>query len=452
MSHAIRTLLVSAWVLTCLACANGPVPPTKEAVDPNNLASVLPVEPDANIIIISFDALRADALGIYGYPLDTSPNIDRFAQGAVVFDRAYSAAPVTPTSFAAAFTARWPFRSFQKWNLIPSPTLAGALTESGYKTAALINNSQVADERNFGQGFVDFRFFNAIPDEEALELGSSWLVDHRDEKLFLWLHFLSPHSPYEVRPQSAQFYDPDYEGPYKTHTTARFETDDPKEIARIRSLYDGEIFYVDQLFGQLMDVLESQGLLENSIVVLTADHGEEFYERGGFQHRYLFEETVRIPMIVHHPRLEQGLRTQTLYSNVDLWPTLAAMVGARPPEDADGRNLLAPADPERAISSVAMTDGRYRGINLLKGNEKLILDCIPEMQVQLYDLNGDPSETVDLAEEQPGKVRNLLHVLRLIGGVEDPCKAIEEALAGQDPTAGLSPETVESLRALGYLQ
>lgn len=455
MTSLARLLSAAFLILTCLACQ-----PTEQATSesmpenegPVELATALPPLADANIIVVSFDALRADALGVYGYGRDTSPNIDRWAEQAVVFDHAYSAAPVTPTSFAAAFTAQLPFRTFKEWNLVPTRTLAGALSDAGYTSVGMINNSQITEERHFDQGFSELQAFDAISDDEMLERGTRWLIENRDERFFLWLHFLSPHSPYDYRAQSSQFYDSNYSGEFKTTSTSKFETEDPTEVQRIRDLYDGEVYYADQLFGQLRDFLQEQGLLDSSILILTADHGEEFKERGGFQHRYLYEETVRIPLIIQHPQTDGGVRSQTFYSNVDLWPTLAAMVGATPPETSDGWNLLQPTQVDRAFVSVAMTDRKYRGMNLRQGDEKLILTCIPEMRAELYNLADDPEERHDLATGETGRVRDLLQMLRLISGADEPCQAIEDALAGKDQTEGLSPETIEGLRALGYIQ
>ncbi len=455
MTPLARRLSAAVLTLTCLACQSpeeAPSAPTPRNDGPVELATALPPVADANIIIVSFDALRADALGVYGYDRGTSPNIDQWAQQAVVFERAYSAAPVTPTSFAAAFTAQLPFRTFKKWNLVAGPTLAGSLSDAGYLSVGMINNSQVTEERHFDQGFSALQTFDAISDDEMLERGTRWLIENRHQRFFLWLHFLSPHSPYDYRAKSSQFYDATYSGAYQTTSTSKFETEDPTEAQRIRDLYDGEVFYADYLFGQLRDFLQEQGLLENSILILTADHGEEFKERGTFQHRYLYEETVRIPLIIQHPRTTGGGRSQTFFSNLDLWPTLAAMVGAKPPETSDGWNLLQPTDLDRAFVSVAMTDQNYRGMNLRQGDEKLILTCIPEMQAELYNLAEDPEERNDLANTDSSRVRDLLQMLRLISGADEPCQAIEDALAGKDQTEGLSPETIEGLRALGYIQ
>ena len=461
-AKACSAITFSVTVFSFIAAILGSIgcrPPEEQAAVPTpdsgpvvDLAAVLPPAPEANIIIVSFDALRADALGIYGYDRGTSPNIDRWAEQALVFDRAYSAAPVTPTSFAAAFTSQLPFRTFKEWNLVPSKTLAESLSTAGYRTSALINNSQVTEERGFHQGFTDYEVFDAISDDEVLERGIRWLVEHQQERFFLWLHFLSPHSPYEYRARSGKFYDPAYKGQFQTTTGSRFETEDAAEAQRIRNLYDGEIYYADDLFGELLEFLEEQGLLETSILVLTADHGEEFKERGSFQHRYLHEETVRIPLIVAHPRASRSGRTETFYSNVDLWPTLAALVEAQPPETSDGWNLLQPSEAARAFASIAMTDQSYRGMNLRKGNDKLILTCVPEVRTELYDLAQDPGEINDLATTQEGHVRDLLQMLRLVTGAADPCRAIEDALAGVEQTEGLAPETIESLRALGYIQ
>ena len=121
-----------------------------------------------------------------------------------------------------------------------------------------------------------------------------WLGENRQEKLFAWIHFISPHSPYDYRELAAHLYDESYEGDFLKTTGGKFDTDKPQDLQRIRDLYDGEVFYADALFGRLIAGLRERGLLDSSVIVVTSDHGEEFKEHGGFQHDRLTEEHVRI--------------------------------------------------------------------------------------------------------------------------------------------------------------
>jgi len=400
-------------------------------------------------VVVSFDALRADALGAYGYPKATSPRIDEFAGRSLVFDRAYSVAPVTPTSFAAAFTGQLPHRVFRGWKLEPVQTISQIFSEQGYRTAAFMNNAQVTTERNFDRGFHHFTY-DAADDPEVLSSALAWLSENGDGKFFLWMHFLSPHAPYSVRDMASHLYDPEYQGQFQETTKGKFETDEPAEIERIRSLYDGEVFWADHLFGELLDQLEATGVLGRSLLVLTADHGEEFKERGGFQHKFLNEETIRIPLIIHHPKVSKGRRTDMLARNLDLLPTLAATLALPELEGLDGRNLMKVDDSADLVISEAMTDPAYRGVALIEGDRKLILTCYPEHRLELYDLVADPGEGHDLAEVEHDDVDRLRKRLLDTFGAA-PCDEIHTAMRRHPATRDLSRETIEKLRAIGYV-
>ncbi len=154
-------LLVVLFSISVIACSD------RRTEDNHSLAVHLPLDPELNVLIVSFDALRADALGLYGYTRPTSPRLDEFAQSALVFERAHTAAPVTPTSFAAAFTGQLPFRVFYGWNLIDTDTIAGVFAAANRRTFALINNTQLVAERNFQQGFQRYDVVH-LPDEDVL--------------------------------------------------------------------------------------------------------------------------------------------------------------------------------------------------------------------------------------------------------------------------------------------
>jgi arylsulfatase A-like enzyme len=416
----------------------------------SSLAGQLPVDEHLNVLIVSFDALRADALGLYGYQRPTSPNLDEFAQQALVFEQALTAAPVTPTSFAAAFTGQLPFRVFYKWNLIDTVTIATVFAEAGRNTFGLFNNTQLVAERNFQQGFQQYDVVH-LPDEEVLNLAIQRLEQHADEPFFGWVHFISPHSPYSYRELASQFYDPDYQGRFEKTTPGEFELENDAELARVRNLYDGEIFFADQLFGQLMAKLESLGLKENTLVVVTADHGEEFMDHGQLQHNAQYQELIRIPLIIFHPGVSQGARTDAPYLNVDLLPTLASIAGIRYPEVADGIDLTRAYRSDRVLVSTGMTHRDLRQMSINKGQDKLIVTCQPDYLEQLYALTGDPREKQDRILDQPELAGVLFSDLETTA-LGDPCVAITKAISGQQPETGLSDEQLERLKSLGYIQ
>ncbi len=416
---------------------------------PGDLASSLPVHKGISIIVVSFDALRADALGVYGYPRKTSPNLDEFARRALVIERAYTTAPVTPTSFASMFTGRMPWKVFRSWKLADATTMAETFGRAGYTTGALVNNEQLGHERHFNRGFRTFHVFETVDDRRVLDRAVRWLDEHRGQHVLVWIHFLTPHAPYDRQADAGHLYDPSYTGRFTTTSGETFRAESPAELARIRSLYDGEVFQADALFGRLRAHLEETGWLSRSLLVVTSDHGEQFNEHGNVQHATLHEEAIRIPLLVFHPDVKRGARTTIPYSHADLLPTLTAIAGVEHRGPIDGRNLLAETNQERSILAIAMTDQPYLGASLRQGGTKLIVKTSPHHEIELFDLDGDPGEKRNLASVRADVARRLSDQLENELG-SDGLAAIR-ANVGLDPTEGLDPARRDRLRSLGYV-
>jgi arylsulfatase A-like enzyme len=437
-------LIIMATVLL-QACGNEELIRTRPG-----LVEQMPNAADLNFLIVSFDALRADAMGIYGYDRDTSPNLDQFARESLLFDTAYTASPTTPTSFAAAFTGQYPYRVFIGWNLIPSVTLAGLLQENGFYTFGLFNNIQLAEERHFNQGFEKYAVVTS-PDEKVLAEAKQLLNEAAGQRFFGWIHFISPHSPYEYREMSSQLAGLEDEGRYAMTTGGDFDVANEQELTRVRNLYDGEIYFGDDLFRQLMEHVESLGLMDNTVIIVTSDHGEEFMEHGQLQHNAVYEELVRIPLMIRHPGLKESARTDVPYVNVDLLPTIAAMAGIEPPGNIDGIDLFHAFDADRFRLSASMTNNKRYEIANEQSADKLILGCTPEFREELYDLEMDPGEKNDLILDKPQLAGMLSDAMKDITK-SDPCKIMMNANRGRLPEELLSPEQIEQLRSLGYIQ
>ncbi len=447
-------LLALSLVLALLSAACHPGS-SRPAPDDRVRLDLAPT-PGANVLIVSFDALRADALGVYGNDRGTSPHLDRWARDALVFDRAQAAGPSTPHSFAAAFTGKLPLRVFRAWRLDDGPTLASLFAAAGYVTAFFSGNVQLVSGRNFQQGFDHYDLpmskdladedRDGIPDDEViLRRAQAWIEQHDGQRFFAWVHFLSPHSPYTYREESRRFYDEAYRGPFERTTGHTFEIDSDADLSRARDLYDGEVFHADRLFAALMETVERLRLRERTVIVLTADHGEEFLEHGGLQHSSLYEEVLRIPLIIDLPGVAGGSRTAVRYSNVDLLPTLAHLAALELETEVDGVSLAASHDPRRLLVA-----SDYASFVVTRGSSKLIASCRRDTAAELYDLARDPEEQQNLAVEAPELHRELRRELtRWIG--EAPCSALRRAYAGAPPTLGLTEEEVAKLAALGYL-
>ncbi|MEM7482305.1 MAG: sulfatase [Acidobacteriota bacterium] len=417
--------------------------------------------PGTNVLVVTFDALRADRLGAYGYERPTSPRIDDFAHEAVVFERAWSTAQATPTSFAAAFTGRWPSRVFQGWELVPDvPTVAQTFAAAGYQTRFVSAQVQLVPVRGFGRGFERYEIMlrtpendadndNVVDDEAVLERFVNWLRKEARPPFFAWIHFMAPHSPYRVRPQSAHLYRAGYTGRFATTTGHTFSIETDDELERVRDLYDGQVLFADRTFGRLLDTVEEQGLAGSTVVVLSTDHGEELMDHGGVQHSTVFEEVIRIPLMIRHPTTRRAQRSHLPVSNVDLFPTLVEMAGLEPPAGLDGDSLLGPLDENRLRLAIAMTHRTDHFVAAARGNEKVIVDC-RQATGALYDLAADPGEHDNLVDRRRRRYHELIgEVTERLGS--SPCRAVKQAIGGRAEDAGLDEETREGLIALGYL-
>ncbi len=440
--------MVATLLLLSLSACNEDISKARHV---DGLSQYLPVlNPEYNVLVISFDSLRADALGLYGYNRDTSPNLDDFASRSIVFGNAYSAAQSTPTSFASAWTGQLPFRVFRGWKLKDKDTLAAKFSAAGYKTVGFTDNQQLMHERGFSEGFNEYQM---LPDDDdkLLALSNNWLENNHKEKFFGWFHFLSPHSPYTYRDMAKEFYQADYSGRFERTTKGKFEVNNNAELKRVRDLYDGEIFYADSLFKKLMDKLADLGIDNKTIIVLTSDHGEEFMDHGGLQHNTVYEEVIRIPMIIYHPDLAAGVRVELPYSNTDLYKTLPALVGLTSDKITDGLNLLESVPEFRPVIATAMTSGVKRQYGMVMQGDKYHLDCKPESAERLFDLKLDTAELNDIALDHPDKLEYLYETLELVTG-DNPCKVLQAAVAGKAVDSDLTKEQMERLKSLGYIQ
>lgn len=306
-------------------------------------------QPD--IIVLLLDTTRADHLGAYGYARDTSPCMDRFARENTLYANAYSTAPWTPPSVATIFTGLYPSSheiyptegclgrrqtgglEFPRipWQL---PTMARLLRDNGYDTAAVTPNHWIGKEMGFHHGFDSFVFRkNAIAEtvnEEAIAALERLASVERRSPFFLYLHYFDPHWTYNPpRPYLAMF-------------DERMPEDGYSEKAR-RSIngYDAELRYMDDYIQKLFVYLQSKDLYDSSMIVLVGDHGEQFEEHGQLGHGYqLFNEELRVPLIVKFPGHNPPRRVDTVVSTVDLLPTVLDAAGIQKLAYLPGVSLL----------------------------------------------------------------------------------------------------------------
>ncbi len=465
----VSTVLRRSLAVAALAVAAGSLACTRSS---SSVAAITGRQPD--IILITIDALRADHLGIYGYDRPTSPSIDAFARGAVVIRDHISQAPYTKASIASLFTGLFPtahkvFTTAVHFTAAMSgrvpanipltdvldsevTTLAEQLAAAGYQTVGLNTNPFLLREFGFAQGFSQYEFlsgdgeFGNAADVTARALQA---IDARDTSrpLFLWFHLMEPHASYTpAEPYRRMF--PSRTPPLLVppETIPRWIAQDGSTDARFyEALYDGEIRQADAALGGFFDGLRSRKLFDTSIIALTADHGDEFFDHGGFDHnRTLYDEMVRVPLIVAAPGLKPGIREVETQA-VDLMPTLAAQAGRTAPEGLHGadiwRVLEGKEDGEQyAYSEIpgklySLRTREWKFISSLQGGHRL------------YRIKEDPHEQQNVVGSHPDETERYRDLLaKILASAATAGKKVR----GQ--AAPIQPRVLERLKALGYVQ
>jgi arylsulfatase A-like enzyme len=428
------------------------------------------------VLLLTIDTLRPDHLSAYGYRRPTSPRIDALAREGVLFEQAFTFWPKTRGSFVALFTGKPPSRSgygkshpvLIDWN----PTLASVLQGAGYRTAALVDNPNVAAGLGYAKGFssyVETWEDASLPDETArtrriTEGGVAFLRAVKPgERFFLWLHYVNPHTPYTPPPPfDTRFMDDAETGP-RLPVVGGLHGGIPKpwavagrdRLAYYVAQYDGEIAAVDVEVGTVVDALRSSAARDDTIVVLTSDHGESLGEHDYyFDHgENLFDPTLRIPLVVAGPGVVKGARSEALVSTLDLLPTVLDAVKISYPADLAGRSVW-PAAEGRTLEEVprlfaqndrnlaAAFDRRYKIVGTPEADR---------IRFSLFDRSLDPKESKDVSAAEPEPLREQRREIELYLERSDREWArLRPRLEGQPGERAMTPEACERLRALGY--
>jgi arylsulfatase A-like enzyme len=424
-----------------------------------------------NIIVYLIDALRTDHLGVYGYEKPVSPHIDTFARRATVFEDAVAQTSWTRSAVASIFTGLDPLRTgvIGRDDALSSSaeTLAERLKDCGYTTAALVFNGNAGEKYSLDQGFDFFirshrgNYYSDVLNTELFRLLDSGKLK---EPFFLYIHTIDPHAPYLPPDEWRLKFAADVQDPglgemdrlkqlkkMRKKKVARGEPLDRGITADVIALYDAEIGHNDATFGQVLDKLESMELLDRSAMIFLADHGEEFWDHGGWPHgETLYTEVLSIPLIIKHPLQETGTRTGTLVQQADLFPTVLDYAKCLEEEDTVGRSLRSIVESRGEpvplpVFSVLDLDSRS-GVSITTEAWKLILPLSKHLgrQPMLFDRTTDPRETTNVFEDYPivaGYMLKLLHQQRNLPSAPlIPEKAV------------VDEELAKELRALGYLE
>jgi arylsulfatase A-like enzyme len=395
-------------------------------------------DPRLNVVVVTLDTTRADALGSYGQPLEVTPHIDAAAAEGLVFEQVRSSSPSTLPSHATLFTGQQPYAHGVRANsgyvlADENATLAEALRDAGWSTGAEVAAAVLARFQHLDQGFERYRdplsegAGSHAATRHAVDVtdrGLAFLRENRHRPFFLWLHYYDPHSPFTPPPR--------YRDALPGHP------------------YLAEVRFVDDQVGRVLAAIEELGLRDQTLVVITADHGEGLGEHGEETHAFfVYDSTIRVPLVFWGaPLVPRGTRVATPVQLVDVAPTLLDLLGLPPLPEAQGVSLrLLFDDPTLDLALTAYGESiaplALFGSDALRFVQQGRWKYVHKLEPELFDVEADPGELENLAARQPQRVAQLRARLEaLLSGAP---------AAPHDAEARLAPETLAQLRALGYL-
>jgi len=433
-----------------------------------------------NVVLLTIDTLRADHLGVYGYRRPTSPRIDALAREGIVFDEAYTYWPKTRASMIMMFTGRRPSQNgYSKTHPVLldfNPTIASVLQGAGYRTAAIVDNANVAAQHGYAKGFDSYR---ETWQEKALatEMDRTFAItkggiDFLREQpgarpFFLWLHYVNPHAPYTPPPpyDTAFMDEPKVAAGqglrvvsgYRGGIHERLAVPGQRGLEYYVAQYDGEIATVDREVGKVLDALRETGLLDRTVLMLTSDHGESLGEHEYyFDHgEDLFDPSLRVPLIVLAPGAHKGARTPAYASTLDVFPTILDALKVSFPPDLAGHSL-APALTGGQLAPrermFAQNDLNLRGT--FDRRLKLVATPVRDTdKLELFDRQQDPGETRNVRASRPDDFRVQRRELDLyFERMDREWVATRRLVQGAPGEGRMTPEACEQLKALGYVQ
>ncbi len=393
-----------------------------------------------NVVLISIDTCRADYLSCYGYPRQTTPNIDALAAEGTVFENTISPVPITLPAHSSMLTGTIPPYHGVHYNGDyqldqSSVTLAEILKDNGFTTGGIISAFVLDSKFGIDQGFDTYndqfeeerRTAGDISERigaEASRFALNWLDQNKNEKFFLFLHYFDPHGDYvPPEPFASEFAD---------------------------NLYAGEIAYTDHCIGLVLSKLKQLGLYDSTLIIITADHGEMLGEHGELSHLYfIYQSAMKVPLIFRLPGQRKSKRIEELVGIVDIVPTVCGLLGIEVPKQVQGQDLSpcllgkVRPDRDRHMYCESLFPTKYNASSLL-GVVTNRFKYIQTTRPELYDLVKDPHENNNLIKQEPHEARILQDKL---------ARMLEQAVRKNelDSKVELDAKSRERLASLGYV-
>lgn len=413
-----------------------------------------------NIVLITIDALRADHLSCYGYHRNTSPNIDKIAAKGIVFKNVFAPSSWTVPSMVSLLTSVYPVnhgivKGFAKGEKIHNQnvfsdeliTLAELLKANGYDTFGVASNLHLSENFGFARGFDHFKCLSFKPAPFVNRVVYSWESQIKNsDKFFLWLHYFDPHHPYRSRKPWIENYTTQeltQKFSLSSKSSDYLQRHIPKlqkeALSNLVALYDSDINYVDAYIGELINEFE---LDENTLIIITADHGEEFFEHGRLGHGYnLHQETIKIPLIIKLPRSPRKETVDEYVNLVDIIPTIVDILGINPSEKMLGKSAL----KKKLVNEYMYTElDRKALLKAIITPEWKYIYNYKNKTNQLYNIKTDPNELNNLADKKVKQCNQLKEQL-LYWAVTS------KTYPTKSQVFEISQEEKEKLEAMGYL-
>lgn len=432
------------------------------------------------VILISIDTLAPKHLYCYGYERETSPTLDQFSKESVMFANCFSQSPKTSPSHMTMFTSLYPsVHKIRNWNSSKGGysldhtiiTLPEIMHNAGYATAAFTGGGNVDASIGFGSGFDSYDNHDQLW-KNAL----SWLDQNSPKQFFLFLHTFKVHSPYLPPLPYNTMFDPDYTGPILDSQKAlnddfkkagngadfpgyhelfweKIDKSDPREVQHLVSLYDGGIRYMDeQIFGKLIEKLKALNVYDETMIIFTSDHGEEFGEHGDFLHKELYDEHIHVPLIVKFPNGENaGTVVTQQVRTIDLAPSVLEYLGLPIPENAQGTSILPAISGEQLDLKVfaerfEILDTADKKKAVRTPASKLIF--WPTLGThELFDLAVDPGEQKNIYGDSTDMREELEYEVQQWMKTND-----QKGKSIRNRQNNLDEQTIAKLRSLGYVK
>jgi choline-sulfatase len=418
-----------------------------------------------NVVLITIDTFRADRVRGIGNGARYTQMIDRLADRGVLFTDCIAAAPVTGPAITAILTGAFPTRTGVRYNLQQLPTstrtIAGVLTKAGYATAGFVSTSMLDGEFGFGKQFdyyrdkVDEAYSDTQYERDAKDLNAEaipWIHAHSTGRpFFIWIHYFDPHYPYKARygADAGKSYSEKFL--YDLYKKQDIKTI-KREYPKIVSYYDQELFYTDKQVGKVLHELERLKILNNTLVIVTGDHGEELFEHENFfgHARSLYNTVLHVPLIIRLPGGKPaGKRCSLTIRTIDIFPTILEVAGIKPPSGMQSESLLpvisgAEKAPRPAFSLREPYDFFWEGNAVAVNYGPWKLMDFEKTGDRLFNLDKDPKEVKNILKSSPLQERELRSL------IENNLYKDEQYKPSAAPR--LSEKNKKTLKTLGYLK